>query len=88
MSDYTKLDCAELTHALGMDGYKHAEAFKQYHPNCNVDDGDLIGWFCNATMAGYDHAHGNPPMNGDHAQWLLDRLTTPPPITGNEGEGS
>ena len=71
--DYTAMDDAELLHQLGADGQKWAIAFKQYNPECNVDDGQLLGWFCNAVMAGHDAALGNPPLNGDHAQWLLDR---------------
>jgi hypothetical protein len=72
MTDYTAMSAGELHHELGGDGYKFAEAFRQYHPDCNVDDGALLSWFCNACMGGYDRALGNPPLNGDHAQWLID----------------
>jgi len=72
VSDYTKVDSGELYHELGADGQKWTVAFKQHNPDCNVDDGTLLAWFCNAVMAGHDAALGNPPMNGDHAQWLLD----------------
>lgn len=73
MADYTKMSPGELYHELGADGYKWAEAFAQYNPNCDVDQGALLAWFCNAVMAGHDAALGNPPLNGDHAQWLIDR---------------
>jgi hypothetical protein len=70
MADYTKMSSGELTYALGADGRKWAEAFQQYNPNTGVDFGTLLGWFCGAVMAGVDHAHGNPPQCGDHAEWL------------------
>jgi hypothetical protein len=56
MVDYTRLNDGELYHELGADGQKWAEAFKQHNPGCNVDDGQLLGWFCNAVMAGHDAA--------------------------------
>ena len=82
MADYTKMDAGTLYHELGGDGYKWADAFRQYNPDCNIDDGMLRSWFCNAVMAGHDAALGNPPMNGDHAQWLLDRNTRSPVSDG------
>jgi hypothetical protein len=72
VTDYKAMDAGTLFHELGGDGAKWAEAFRQYHPDCNIDDADLLCWFCNACMGGYDRALGNPPLNGDHAQWLLD----------------
>jgi hypothetical protein len=77
MSDYKALDGGEFLEALGTDGPKWAEAFRQINPDCNVDDGTMLGWFCNAIMAGHDAACGNPPMNGDHAQWIMDRACRP-----------
>ena len=73
MADYTAMDAGTLYNELGGDGYKFAEAFRQFHPDCNVDDDMLLSWFCNACMGGYDRALGNPPLNGDHAEWLLNR---------------
>lgn len=73
MADYTKMSPGELVHELGADGKKYADAFLQFSPNCGIDHSNLLGWFCTAIMAGHDHAHGNPPQNGDHAEWLLER---------------
>jgi hypothetical protein len=73
MIDYTAMDAGELYHALGGDGHKWAEAFLQYNPHCDVAQDAAVAWFCNAVMAGHDAALGNPPLNGDHAQWLMDR---------------
>lgn len=73
MTDYRYMDAPELHLALGGDGYKFAEAFRQYYPDCNVGDDALVCWFCNACMGGFDLVCGNPPLSGDHAQWLIDR---------------
>ena len=37
---------------MGTDGMKWAEEFCKRFPQCEV--GDVLGWFCNAIMAGYD----------------------------------
>ena len=73
MTDYTTMDAGTLYHELGGDGQKWATAFRQYNPACNVDDGLLLAWFCNAVMAGHDAAFGRPPLCGDHAEWLQNR---------------
>lgn len=52
--DYRKMDAGEFSTALGMDGKKWADAFCQYN-NC-ADHAMMLGWFCNAIMAGYDTA--------------------------------
>jgi hypothetical protein len=31
------------------------EEFAKQHPE--IDQGEMLGWFANAIMAGYDHAH-------------------------------
>jgi hypothetical protein len=31
-----------------------AAAFLKYHPDKGLDEGDMIGWFANALMRGYD----------------------------------
>lgn len=72
--DYTKLSAPDFLKAVGTDADKWADAFLQItstydHP---VDKGDMIGWFANAMMAMHDHLQGNPILNGDHAQYLLD----------------
>jgi hypothetical protein len=58
---------------LGTDGARWMRAFRALNPECNIDDDVMLGWFCNAIMTGHDAALGNPPLCGDHAQWLLDR---------------
>ena len=73
MVDYKAMSAGEMLLAVGTDGQKWTEAFRQINPDCNVDDAAMLGWFCNAIMAGHDAALGNPPLNGDHAQFLLDR---------------
>lgn len=73
MTDYTKMDGPTLLHELGMDGYKWLEAATQ-HGLFAPEQRDLaLTWVCNMIMAGYDHARGNPPINGDHAAWLQER---------------
>ena len=37
---------------MGSDGMKWSEEFCKRFPQCEVDD--VLGWFCNAIMAGYD----------------------------------
>lgn len=60
--DYTKPEHdGELLRELGADGYKWADAFRQHFPNTGVDFGTLIGWFCNAVMAGADNRDAAPP---------------------------
>lgn len=36
-----------------------------------MDEDVMIGWFSNSIMTGYDHGRG--PINGDHAQHLLEK---------------
>lgn len=49
--------------------------FRKENPDCNVPDDVMLGWFANAMMAMHDHLQGGGPMNGDHAQYLLDQDT-------------
>ncbi len=42
----------ELLVRLGMDGKLWTEEFCKRFPQCNEDE--VLGWFCNAIMAGYD----------------------------------
>ena len=49
-----------------------AEAFDKMYPTCNVRHDVMIGWFANAMMAMHDYLNGGGPINGDHAQFLLD----------------
>ena len=48
--------------------------FRECRPECNIDDDTMLGWFANSMMAMHDHLvlKGNP-INGDHAQYLLDK---------------
>ena len=44
---------------VGMDGALWADGFRKMALKLgysDMDEGWLIGWFCNAVMAGYDHA--------------------------------
>jgi len=41
-----------LLTTMGMDGKRWSEEFCKRFPQCEVDD--VLGWFCNAIMAGYD----------------------------------
>lgn len=48
---------AQFLDRLGMDGVKWAREFKltaEKLGHAGLDEGWLIGWFCNAIMAGYD----------------------------------
>jgi hypothetical protein len=59
MLDYTAMTPGELHTALGMDGEKWTAAWFQHvaqNPDIATDEGAMLGWFCNAIMAGYDHA--------------------------------
>jgi len=54
---------------LGMDGRLWAKEMHAMFPQ--IPEADLLGWCCNMIMAGYDNARG-APINGDHAQYLID----------------
>jgi len=54
---------------LGMDGRLWAKETNAMFPQ--IPEADLLGWCCNMIMAGYDNARG-APINGDHAQYLID----------------
>lgn len=49
-----------------------AEFFHKTHPECNVGPDVMLGWFANAMMAMHDHLVQPGPINGDHAQYLID----------------
>jgi hypothetical protein len=49
--------------------------FRERNPECNVSDSVMLGWFSNAMMAMHDHLMGNPILNGDHLQYLIDKAT-------------
>lgn len=50
-----------------------ARFFMEQNPGVNVSEEIMHGWFANAMMAMHDHLHGGGPLNGDHAQYLLDQ---------------
>lgn len=55
--DYLNLNGGDFLRAVGMDGKKWAEAFMQLHGDKIPDEGNMLGWFCNSIMAGYDQAN-------------------------------
>jgi hypothetical protein len=48
----------EFLSRLGMDGKKWTDEFLKLKPDA-TDFGVMIGWFCNAIMAGYDRANAD-----------------------------
>ena len=54
MTDYTHMSSGDFIEAIGNDGMKWTEAFRQINPDCNVDDDVMLGWFCNALCVGED----------------------------------
>lgn len=68
MSDY------DMSIHTNPDAKAWADLFRQTFPNSPHDHGTMLGWFANAMMAMHDHLVGGGPINGDHAQYLLDRL--------------
>ncbi len=49
------------------------ETTKDMDPSVFRDEGYMVGWFANSMMAMHDHIKlGNAPLNGDHAQAMLD----------------
>lgn len=71
MSDY------DLSIHTNPDAMAWNKFFRETHPDCNVDDDIMLSWFANAMMAMYDHIHG-VPINGDHAQYLIDHAKDQP----------
>jgi hypothetical protein len=52
---------------MGMDGAKWTAAFMKLHSDKLPDEGNMLGWFCNAIMAGYDTAANKLQMVISHA---------------------
>ena len=69
--NYKELSEPDLLHEMGQDASKWAAAFCQLHPNANVDEGLMIGWFANAIMHALDTERGTI-INGEHAEYLLE----------------
>ena len=54
-----------------------AKFFLECNPESPYDVDTMRGWFANAMMAMHDHLKGGGPINGDHAQFLLDQQNQP-----------
>jgi hypothetical protein len=70
----TEESAGDMLHRLGIDGKKWAQEFRQTAIKLGYSEMDedwLHTWFANAIMAGYDYNRG--PINGDHAQFLIDK---------------
>ncbi len=66
MSDY------DMTIHTNPDARAWAKLF--YESNSDLTDVDMVAWFSNAMMAMHDHlVLKGTPINGDHAQYLLDK---------------
>jgi hypothetical protein len=52
-----------------------AKFFCEINPpeKTGLDEGLMIAWFANAMMAMHDHIMNTGPMNGDEAQYWIDR---------------
>lgn len=76
MTDFKALNAGQMHDLLKRsDASVWVEAFKQFHPDYQFDDGVMLSWFANAYMAGFDHANDlvvgeTVPLCGDHAEWL------------------
>ena len=64
---YNNMQPGEFLQAVGMDGKLWTDAFMEMWGNrlSKVDHGLMLGWFCNAIMAGYDEAtrRDNKPVS-------------------------
>lgn len=68
--DYAAMSGPEFLEAVGVDAKKWTDAFVQLHGDKLVEHNLLLGWFANAMMAMHDHLYGNPPLNGDHVEYI------------------
>lgn len=55
-----------------------AQFFLKRNPDCGLDEGAMIGWFANAMMAMHDYLLQPGPMNGDEAQYWIDKAKEAP----------
>ena len=67
MNDY------DMTIHTNPDAMAWTKFFRTTHPDCNVEDDVMLAWFSNAMMAMHDHIVKGNPINGDHAQYLIDK---------------
>lgn len=58
---------------INPDAQAWTKYFRECNPECNIPDDIMLGWFANAMMAMHDHLTGEYPINGDHAQYILDK---------------
>lgn len=73
------MDAGTFLAHLGQDGMRWTEAFRALNPDCNVEDGILLSWFCNALCAGEDH--------GLARAGLLDPMWSRPWDRDSDGSG-
>lgn len=57
---------------INPDAMAWTKFFRECNPDCNVDDDIMLAWFANSMMAMHDFILNKGPINGDHAQYLLD----------------
>ncbi len=74
--NYRHLDGPALLHTMGRDASKWAAAFCELHPDANVDEDLMLGWFANAIMHALDLERGTV-INGEHAEYLLEHGLSP-----------
>lgn len=73
-ANYAEMSNGEFLTALGMDGPKWTEAFMQICGKDLPDEGNMLGWFCNAIMAGYDEANRKAVNNHYGLKAEVERL--------------
>jgi len=56
MSDY------DMSIHTNPDAMAWTKFFRATHPDCNVPDDTMLGWFANAMMAMHDHLTGCGPV--------------------------
>lgn len=72
MTDYAKMEPADMLHTVNDDAWKWATAFCQCNPSVEVDEETMMIWFANAIERSHDYRTGQI-INGDHAQYLIDK---------------
>ena len=71
MTDYTKLEGADLLHAMGDDAAKWAAAFCQHYAKKPMDEETVMAWFTNAIEHSHDKRMGRI-HNGEHAEYMMN----------------
>lgn len=62
----------DLSIHVNPDAQAWVRFFREHNPQCNVSDELMLSWFANAMMAMHDYLNRSGPINGDHAQYLID----------------